>query len=182
MHNVRCKWIRLTAPHLKVPAQLNRTHCTPQQARAGLAESAARCAEMLAEALGGGEGRDREISQGRLGSALAGWRGNAVLHACSRGPPSRAGMYARASARIPLAKRGCVRDLELGKAMEGVWIASRPGLHFVRMFKCRAAARHPAWAVAGFSMRSTASAAFHWERLSQRQNAFRIDSKLERHF
>jgi uncharacterized damage-inducible protein DinB len=52
MHNVRSKWVRLTAPHLKVPAQLNRAHCTPQQARAGLAESAARCAEMLAEALG----------------------------------------------------------------------------------------------------------------------------------
>ena len=52
MHNVRCKWVRLTAPHLKVPRQLNRAHCTPQQARAGLAESAARCAEMLAEALG----------------------------------------------------------------------------------------------------------------------------------
>jgi uncharacterized damage-inducible protein DinB len=57
MHNVRTKWVRLTAPHLKVPPQLNRLHCTPQQARAGLAESAARCAEMLAEALGGGEGR-----------------------------------------------------------------------------------------------------------------------------
>ncbi len=54
MHNVRTKWIRLTAPHLKVPAQLNRTHCTRQQARAGLAESAARCEEMLTEALGGG--------------------------------------------------------------------------------------------------------------------------------
>jgi uncharacterized damage-inducible protein DinB len=53
MHNVRCKWVRLTAPHLKVPRQLNRAHCTPRQARAGLAESAARCAEMLAEALGG---------------------------------------------------------------------------------------------------------------------------------
>jgi uncharacterized damage-inducible protein DinB len=53
MHNVRCKWVRLTAPHLKVPRQLNRSDCTPQQARAGLAESAARCAEMLAEALGG---------------------------------------------------------------------------------------------------------------------------------
>jgi uncharacterized damage-inducible protein DinB len=53
MHNVRCKWVRLTAPHLKVPPQLNRAHCTPQQARAGLAESATRCAEMLAEALGG---------------------------------------------------------------------------------------------------------------------------------
>jgi uncharacterized damage-inducible protein DinB len=54
MHNVRAKWIRLTAPHLKVPTQLNRTRCTPEQARAGLAESAARCAEMLAEALDGG--------------------------------------------------------------------------------------------------------------------------------
>jgi uncharacterized damage-inducible protein DinB len=49
MHNVRTKWIRLTAPHLKIPRQLDRAHCTPQQARAGLAESAARCAEMLAE-------------------------------------------------------------------------------------------------------------------------------------
>ncbi len=54
MHNVRSKWIRLTAPHLKVPRQLNRAHCTPRRARAGLAESAARCAEMLAEAFGGG--------------------------------------------------------------------------------------------------------------------------------
>ncbi len=54
MHNVRAKWIRLTAPHLKVPRQLNRATCTPQQARIGLAESAARCGEMLAEALGGG--------------------------------------------------------------------------------------------------------------------------------
>ncbi len=54
MHNVRTKWVRLTAPHLEVPRQLNRAHCTPQEARAGLAESAARCGEMLAEALGGG--------------------------------------------------------------------------------------------------------------------------------
>ena len=56
VHNVRCKWVRLTAPHLKIPAQLNRTHCTPQQARAALAESSARCVEMLAEALGDGKG------------------------------------------------------------------------------------------------------------------------------
>ena len=54
VHNVRTKWVRLTAPHLKVPAQLNRAHCTMEQARAGLAESAARCEEMLAEALEGG--------------------------------------------------------------------------------------------------------------------------------
>jgi uncharacterized damage-inducible protein DinB len=51
MHNVRTKWIRLTAPHLKVPRQLARAHCTVDQVRAALAESAARCAEMLAEAL-----------------------------------------------------------------------------------------------------------------------------------
>jgi uncharacterized damage-inducible protein DinB len=57
MHNVRTKWVRLTAPHLKVPLQLNRVHCTQQQARARLAESAARCTEMLAEALGGPGGR-----------------------------------------------------------------------------------------------------------------------------
>ena len=52
VHNVRTKWIRLSAPHLEVPTQLNRAHCTPQQAGAALAESAARCAEMLAEAFG----------------------------------------------------------------------------------------------------------------------------------
>ena len=57
MHNVRTKWVRLTAPHLKLPRQLDRSDCTPRQARAGLAESAARCGEMLAEALGGAGGR-----------------------------------------------------------------------------------------------------------------------------
>ena len=54
MHNVRTKWVRLTAPHLKVPAQLRHAHCTPKQARTALAESGARCQEMLAEALGNG--------------------------------------------------------------------------------------------------------------------------------
>ena len=53
MHNVRTKWIRLTAPHLEVPAQLNRARTTPQQARTALAQSATVCAQMLAEALDG---------------------------------------------------------------------------------------------------------------------------------
>jgi uncharacterized damage-inducible protein DinB len=53
MHNVRCKWVRLTASHLTVPALLNRAHCTPDEARAGLAESGSRCVEMLTHALGG---------------------------------------------------------------------------------------------------------------------------------
>jgi len=53
VHNVRCKWLRLTAPHLGVPAQLNRLRCTQKEARAGLAESAARCAEMVEQSLDG---------------------------------------------------------------------------------------------------------------------------------
>jgi uncharacterized damage-inducible protein DinB len=61
VHNVRTKWVRLTAPHLKVPTQLNRARCTPQQARAALAESAARCMEMLDEAVGDGRGRIQEF-------------------------------------------------------------------------------------------------------------------------
>jgi uncharacterized damage-inducible protein DinB len=51
VHNVRTKWIRLSAPHLKIPAQLNRAACTPKQARKALAESAARCEDILSEAL-----------------------------------------------------------------------------------------------------------------------------------
>lgn len=57
VHNIRAKWIRLTAPHLKVPRQLNRSNCTQQEASAGLAGSATRCEEMLAEALGENGGR-----------------------------------------------------------------------------------------------------------------------------
>jgi uncharacterized damage-inducible protein DinB len=57
MHNVRCKWVRLNAPHLDVPPLLNRAHCTPQHAAAELAKSAASCADMLSEALGGSDGQ-----------------------------------------------------------------------------------------------------------------------------
>ncbi len=51
MQNIRRKWLRLSAPHLKLPAELDRSRCTPRQASAALAESARRCSEMLAEAL-----------------------------------------------------------------------------------------------------------------------------------
>src|SRR6266404_6139262 len=77
-------------------------------------------------------GPRREVSQRRLGPALAGWPRNAVLHAFSRSPPSWAGVYARASTRIPVAERGGARDLELGKAVERVWGAWRPRLRFLR--------------------------------------------------
>lgn len=54
MHNVRRKWLRLSAPHLRLPRQLDRTRSTQQQTRAALAESAQLCSEMLAEALAAG--------------------------------------------------------------------------------------------------------------------------------
>jgi hypothetical protein len=124
MHNIRSKWVRLTAPHLKVPPRLNRAHCTPQQARVGLAESAARCAEMLAEALGGSEGR---VEKFRRDGWAPPWPVGPEMHAFARSPSSRAGVYARASARIPVAERDHRRDLELGKAVEGMRVVWRPG-------------------------------------------------------
>jgi uncharacterized damage-inducible protein DinB len=51
IHNIRRKWLRLSAPQLKLPAKLDRTRCTPAQAKAALAESARRCSAMLASAL-----------------------------------------------------------------------------------------------------------------------------------
>jgi uncharacterized damage-inducible protein DinB len=61
VHNIRRKWLRLSAPHLKLPAQLDRTRCTRRQVRIALAESARRCSEMLAEALGRPEGRVKQF-------------------------------------------------------------------------------------------------------------------------
>ena len=61
MHNVRTKWVRLSAPHIEIPIQLNRAHCTQQQERAALAESATCCAEMLAEALGEDAGAGKKF-------------------------------------------------------------------------------------------------------------------------
>ncbi len=61
VHNVRRKWLRLSAPHLKLPAPLDHARCTQKQAREALAESAARCSDMLAQALAGPDGRVRNF-------------------------------------------------------------------------------------------------------------------------
>ena len=57
VHNIRCKWVRLSAPHLKLPARLDRSRCTPKQVQAALAESARLCSQMLEEALRTPQGR-----------------------------------------------------------------------------------------------------------------------------
>jgi uncharacterized damage-inducible protein DinB len=51
VHNIRRKWLRLSAPHLKLPARLDRATCTQKQASTALLESGARCSEMLANAI-----------------------------------------------------------------------------------------------------------------------------------
>jgi uncharacterized damage-inducible protein DinB len=55
MHNIRRKWLRLSAPHIKLPAELDRAKCTQRQASAALSESAKRCIEMIGGAFAGGQ-------------------------------------------------------------------------------------------------------------------------------
>lgn len=50
MHHVRRKWIRLSAPHLPLPAELDR-RCTQAQARKALRASGAGCMEMIEQML-----------------------------------------------------------------------------------------------------------------------------------
>jgi uncharacterized damage-inducible protein DinB len=78
VHNVRRKWLRLSAPHLKLPPQLDRTRCTQRQVRAALAESARRCSEMLAEALDHPAGR---VKQFRRDGWARPWPGGAAMFA-----------------------------------------------------------------------------------------------------
>jgi len=78
VHNIRRKWLRLSAPHLKLPAELDRARLTQRQASAALADSAKRCSQMLAEALGGTEGRVRQFH--RDGWARP-WSGGAAMFA-----------------------------------------------------------------------------------------------------
>ncbi len=51
LHNVRCKWLRRTAPHLKRLSQLDPDRCTMKQAAAAHRKSAAQCLRMLSDAL-----------------------------------------------------------------------------------------------------------------------------------
>jgi len=78
MHNIRCKWLRLSAPQMKLPALLDRTRCTQREARAAFTQSAKLCSEMLAEALSGPRGRVKQFL--RDGWARP-WPGGAAMFA-----------------------------------------------------------------------------------------------------
>ncbi|MFB3923580.1 MAG: DinB family protein [Terriglobia bacterium] len=58
VHNIRRKWLRLSAPHLELPRELDRVRCTMPQAKRALKESARRCEEMLRAALLSGRVRE----------------------------------------------------------------------------------------------------------------------------
>jgi uncharacterized damage-inducible protein DinB len=51
VHNIRRKWIRLSAPHLGLPAALDRAQCTAKQVQSALAGSAVLCSKMIDGAL-----------------------------------------------------------------------------------------------------------------------------------
>ena len=121
VHNIRRKWLRLSAPHLKLPAQLDRTRCTQRQASAALAESAGLSSEMLAEAFASPDG---SVKQFRRDGWARPWPGGAAsLPTCSRMKPIIAAKYAcwRIS-WVPVADQGRLRNLVLGKTLEEVWL------------------------------------------------------------
>ena len=106
VHNIRRKWLRLSAPHLKLPAPLDRARCTQKQARTALLKSGARCA---GDACGGSvSARRSNLSARRVGEAVAGRRSDAGLHDYARRASSRPGVHAGPSTRIPAAGEGCL--------------------------------------------------------------------------
>jgi len=51
MHHARRKWLRLSAPHIELPAKLDARLCTRREVQVALACSGRNCRELLAEAL-----------------------------------------------------------------------------------------------------------------------------------
>jgi hypothetical protein len=113
MHNIRRKWIRLSAPQMKLPAELDRARCTQKQARTALADSARRCAEMIREALAGPEGRVPKFH--RDGWAPK-WNGGAAMFTYMVAHDAHAG----APTGIQAADEGDFWDVGMGEAVEGV--------------------------------------------------------------
>src|SRR5262249_19168583 len=63
MHNIRRKWLRLSAPHIKLPTRLDRANCTQRPARAALTERAKRCGEKLREGLASSNNRNKQFNR-----------------------------------------------------------------------------------------------------------------------
>jgi uncharacterized damage-inducible protein DinB len=77
LHNSRLVWIRSSAPHLKCPAPLDPARCTIKQARAAHRQSAARCLEMLKDALS--DRASRRVTKFSRGSWTRTWPAGATM-------------------------------------------------------------------------------------------------------
>ena len=77
LHNVRCKWVRLTAPHLKCPPLLDPDRCTMKQAAAALRRSAAQCLRMLTDALSAAP--NRRVTKFSRGSWTQAWSAGSTM-------------------------------------------------------------------------------------------------------
>ncbi len=79
MHNNRLVWLKRSAPHLRCPAALDPTRCTVKQAAIAHGKSAARCLQMLKQALS--ENPDRRVPKFSRGSWAPVWPSGATMFA-----------------------------------------------------------------------------------------------------
>ncbi len=79
MHNNRLVWLKHSAPHLRRPAPLDPFRCTARQAAIAHRRSAARCLQMLKEALS--ENPDRRVTKFSRGSWTRDWPAGATMFA-----------------------------------------------------------------------------------------------------
>jgi uncharacterized damage-inducible protein DinB len=79
LHNVRLKWLKGSAPHLKCPPPLNPHRCTKKQAAAALKKSAAQCLRMLTDALSASP--DRRVKKFFRDSWMPTWPAGATMFA-----------------------------------------------------------------------------------------------------
>jgi len=79
LHNSRLVWLKWSAPHLRCPAALDPARCTLRQAAAAHRKSAARCLQMLEEALS--EDPDRRVTKFSRGSWAPVWPAGATMFA-----------------------------------------------------------------------------------------------------
>jgi uncharacterized damage-inducible protein DinB len=79
LHNSRLVWLKHSAPHLKCPAPLDPFRCTRRQTAIAHRKSAARCLQMLKEALS--EKADRRVTRFSRGSWTRDWPVGATMFA-----------------------------------------------------------------------------------------------------
>lgn len=79
LHNSRLVWLKHSAPHLRRPAPLDPFRCSAKQAAVAHRRSAARCLQMLKEALS--EKPDRRVTKFSRGSWTRDWPAGATMFA-----------------------------------------------------------------------------------------------------